>query len=86
MKKILIIALGFFAFACGDANTTNDEADTETTTTDETLGDGEVEIGSGEEISPQLEGLEDSGRLEVDTLSSPAEINQEQGEGQNPPQ
>ncbi|MER2996756.1 hypothetical protein [Pontibacter populi] len=76
MKIILIIGLGFFAFACSDANTTNEEADTETTTTEETLGDGDVEIGSGEEISPQLEGLEDTGRLEVDTISSPIETNQ----------
>lgn len=80
MKKILIIGLGFFAFACSDANTTNEEVTTETTTTDETLGDGEVEIGSGEEISPQLEGLEDTALLEVDTLSSPAEINNQQNE------
>ncbi len=70
MKKLLIIGLGFFAFACSDANTTNEEAQTETTN-EETLGDGDVEIGSGEEISPQLELDEDSARLEVtDTLSA----------------
>ena len=77
MKKILIIGLGFFAFACSDANTTNEEAEVETTTTEETLGDGDVEIGSGEEISPQLEGLEDTGRLEVDTITTPTGANQE---------
>ena len=79
MKKLLIIGVGFFAFACGDANTTNEEANTETEiTNEETLGDGDVEIGSGEEISPQLEGLEDTSRLEVDTISSPIETDQQQ--------
>jgi hypothetical protein len=78
MKKILIIGLGFFAFACNDTNTTNKESDTDATRTEETTGDNDVEIGSGEEISPQLEGLEDSGRLEVDTLSSAAEEQQRQ--------
>lgn len=71
MKKLLIIGIGFFAFACSDAN--NSETNTDATTTDES-----VEIGSGEEISPQLEGLEDTARLEVDTLSNTDQINQEQ--------
>lgn len=70
MKKLLIIGIGFFAFACGDANNTGTNTDA---TTDES-----VEIGSGEEISPQLEGLEDTARLEVDTLSNTDQINQEQ--------
>ncbi|MBB6611630.1 hypothetical protein H7F15_11325 [Pontibacter sp. Tf4] len=84
MKKILIIGLGFLTFACTESNTTADEADAEVTTTDETrttdetVGDGDVEIGSGKEISPQLEGLEDTGRLEVDTLSSATEEQQRQ--------
>ncbi|NEM99109.1 hypothetical protein [Pontibacter burrus] len=78
MKKILIIGLGFFAFACNDTNTTNKESDNEATRTEEAAGENDVEIGSGEEISPQLEGLEDTGRLEVDTLSSAAEEQQRQ--------
>ncbi|WP_162426811.1 hypothetical protein [Pontibacter pudoricolor] len=78
MRKTLIIGLGFFAFACNDTNTTNKESDTEATRTEETAGDNDVEIGSGKEISPQLEGLEDTGRLEVDTLSSATEEHQRQ--------
>ncbi|WP_266203009.1 hypothetical protein [Pontibacter kalidii] len=67
MKKILFIALGAFTFACSDAsdNTTADEATMEENNMEES-----VEIGAGEEISPQLD--LDSGenaRLDVDTLS-----------------
>jgi hypothetical protein len=71
MKKILFIALGAFTFACSDAsdNTTSEEATMEENNMEES-----VEIGSGEEISPQLE--LDSGenrRLDVDTVSSQTE-------------
>jgi len=72
MKKLLIISLGFFAFACGNAdNTTANDAENETTIQDES-----VEIGSGEEVSPQLEYDADSARMEVDTLTSATDANQ----------
>ena len=74
MKKLLIILLGTFAFACG--NTDNETEGTN----DETTIEEDVEIGAGEEISPQLELEEDSAEnFEVDTVSSAGEINQEDG-------
>ncbi len=60
--------VGFAAFACGDGNNKG---------TDNATND--VEKGSGEVISPQLES--DSGsdaRLDVDTVSSAKEIDQQQ--------
>ncbi|RNI24121.1 hypothetical protein [Rufibacter latericius] len=67
MKKLLIISLGTLTFACG--NTENSNLDSNT-------ADESVEIGSGDEISPQLKSESDSSNaLEVDTVSSAAEIN-----------
>ena len=77
MKKLLFILLGTFTFACGNADNNTDARNNEATTTNETLGDGEVEIGSGDEISPQLE-VESDSMLEVDTVSSAKEIHQRQ--------
>ena len=74
MKKLLIILLGTFAFACG-----NGGSEAEGTGSDEAMTDEGVEIGAGEEISPQLEMEDDSAEnFGVDTVSSATEINQEQ--------
>lgn len=69
MKKIFFIALGAIAFACSDA------ADNRTTGSEDAAGntavDENVEIGAGEEISPQLD-LDSASneRLDVDTVSN----------------
>ncbi|SFG47049.1 hypothetical protein [Pontibacter chinhatensis] len=70
MKKIFLIALGAIAFACSDA------ADNRTTGSEDaaagsTAVDENVEIGAGEEISPQLD-LDSASneRLDVDTVSN----------------
>ncbi|WP_161890159.1 hypothetical protein [Pontibacter russatus] len=74
MKKLLIILLGAFTFACGNADNETEGTNNETTTEED------VEIGAGEEISPQLELEGDSAEnFEVDTVSSAGEINQEDG-------
>ena len=74
MKKLLIILLGTFAFACGNADNDTEGTNNETTTEED------VEIGAGEEISPQLELEDDSAaNFEVDTISSAREINEEDG-------
>lgn len=72
MKKLTLLALSLVFFGCESSNksetttTENTSAETETTTS--------VEEGAGSEISPQLEGIEDSAaRLKVDTISSAAE-------------
>ena len=76
MKKLLIVLLGTFAFACGN----NAGSEPEDTNSGETTIEEEVEIGAGEEISPQLELEDDSAaNFEVDTVSSAAEINEEDG-------
>lgn len=72
MKKLLIICLGLFVFSCTPDRGVNEN--------DHATSNENVDIGSGEEINPQLEADNDSARLEVDTVSSPAEINQEQKE------
>jgi len=68
MKKTLLLASGLLFFGCENANRTTEQ---ETTTQTQTHTDESVEIGAGTEISPQLEGVEDSAaRLEVDTVSN----------------
>ncbi|MBC5774732.1 hypothetical protein H8S95_11715 [Pontibacter sp. KCTC 32443] len=69
MKKLLIISLGLFIFGC-NSNTGNDD---EHATSEEN-----IEVGSGEEVSPQLETTRDSASMEVDTVSSSTEIDQQQ--------
>lgn len=63
MKKLLMIVLVSMAMACGD--------NSDRSTDREAAAEEDVEIGSGEEISPQLE-LDSAGdtRFEVDTISS----------------
>ena len=70
MKKLVIILFTSLAMACGDSS--NRSTDREAATEED------VEIGSGEEISPQLEldSAEDT-RFEVDTISSSNEADKE---------
>jgi hypothetical protein len=67
MRKLLILLIGTFALACGN---------TDNTGTDNAGND--VEKGSGETISPQLESDTSDARLDVDTVSSAGEIDQQQ--------
>ena len=76
MKEVLLIALGFCAFACGDSGNTAGEA-TDNTTQESTTTDESLDAGSGEDISPQLEYDSDSARMEVDTLATATEANQQ---------
>ncbi|MBX0332307.1 hypothetical protein K3G39_03570 [Pontibacter sp. HSC-14F20] len=76
MKKTLIIFAGIFFFSCNSDNTTRDTArETDTRNTETT--DESVEIGSGEEISPQLDMQDDTAAFEVDTISTPQQSNQQ---------
>ena len=59
MKKLLLILLGSLAMACGDGSGRQEAA-----------ADEDVEIGSGEAISPQLELDSTDTRFDVDTVSS----------------
>ncbi|NDK55793.1 hypothetical protein [Pontibacter fetidus] len=72
MKKLLIIALGVFAFACGDTGNKENE-----TTNDAPATEEGMDAGAGEDVSPQLEVDDDSARLEVDTISTATEANEQ---------
>lgn len=61
MKKLLIILMGSLALACGNS---------ERSTENEAAAEEDVEVGSGEEISPQLELDSADNRFEVDSISS----------------
>ncbi|PVY39479.1 hypothetical protein [Pontibacter virosus] len=76
MKKTLIIFAGIFFFSCSSDNTTRDTADDADTRNTETM-DESVEIGSGEEISPQLDMQGDTAAFEVDTVTTPTTTNQQ---------
>ena len=68
MNKILLLAFSLLLFSC------DKKTQTHKTRTSETTANESVEMGSGTEISPQLEGVQDSAkRLEVDTISSAEE-------------
>jgi hypothetical protein len=68
MTRILLLALGLLIFGCDNSKGTIKNGN-KTENADES-----VDIGSGTEISPQLEGVKDSStRLEVDTVSSAQE-------------
>ncbi|WP_187261875.1 hypothetical protein [Pontibacter beigongshangensis] len=72
MKQLLFLLLATFAFACGNSDGNRTDTNREATTTDEN-----VEIGSGNEINPQLELESDtSSALEVDTVTSAGAIDQ----------
>ncbi|QHL86365.1 hypothetical protein GU926_02465 [Nibribacter ruber] len=73
MKKVLMVATVLLGFGCGDSNTTTTRQTTQDMATDES-----VEIGAGDEISPQLEGDDDSARLRVDTVTSSQEVQTQQ--------
>ncbi|MBF8965584.1 hypothetical protein I0P70_20200 [Pontibacter sp. FD36] len=73
MKKAFIIFIGIFFFSCTSDNTTHDTA-TDTRGTESM--DESVEIGSGEEINPQLEMQDDTAAFEVDTVTTPRRNNQ----------
>jgi hypothetical protein len=73
MKKAFIIFIGIFFFSCTTDNTTYEtERDARNT---ETM-DESVEIGSGEEVSPQLDMRDDTAAFDVDTVTTPRRINQ----------
>ncbi len=70
MKKLLFLATCLFFFSC-EKNTRNSETHSTETHSTDTKTTESVEKGAGTEISPQLEGLEDSAsRLKVDTIST----------------
>ena len=62
MKKLLTVLCASLVMACGDGN--------DKSTGREAAAEEDVEIGSGEEISPQLELDSADSRFEVDTISS----------------
>ena len=66
MKKLLWIFLASVAVACGGGSDSREAA-----------ADDDVEIGSGEEISPQLELDSTDARFEVDSISSAEEAQKE---------
>ena len=70
MKKLFIILFASLAMACGDSSNRSTDR--------EAAAEEDVEIGSGEEISPQLEldSAEDT-RFDVDTISSSNEADRE---------
>ena len=67
MKKLLWIFAFSLTMACGNGSDGNNEA----------AADEDVDIGAGEEISPQLELDSSDTRFEVDTLSSTQEAEKE---------
>lgn len=69
MKKLLFILVGSLAMACGDASDRSEGR--------ETAAEDDVEIGSGEATSPQLD-LDSADRFEVDTISSSDNVREEQ--------
>ncbi|SIT74947.1 hypothetical protein [Pontibacter indicus] len=76
MKKILIMLAGVFFFSCSSDNTTHDTAGDADNRNTETM-DESVEIGAGEEISPQLDMEGDSAAFDVDTVSTTDTSNQQ---------
>ncbi len=75
MKKAFIIFIGIFFFSCTSDNTTHD-TDRETDTRNTETMDESVEIGSGEEVSPQLDMQDDTAAFEVDTVTTPRPVGQ----------
>lgn len=70
MKKLLWILVGSLAMACGNGS---DRADANR----EAATEEDVKIGSGEEISPQLELDSTDARFEVDSISSAQDAEEE---------
>jgi len=75
MNRILLVTLGLLIFGCDNAskkseNSENNPAGIENTSSDDNSTES-VQESAGSEISPQLEGIEDSAaRLKVDTVNS----------------
>ena len=72
MNRILLVTLGLLFFGCDKAskkseNSENNPAGIENTSSEDNSTNS-VQEGAGTEISPQLEGIDDSAsRLKVDT-------------------
>lgn len=73
MKKLLCILIGSLAIACGNGSEKSSDR--------EAAAEEDVEIGSGSEISPQLELDSSDARFEVDTISSTQEAQKEARQG-----
>ena len=69
MKKLFWIILVVVAMACGDSSTRSEDREAGT--------EEETDIGSGEEISPQLELDSTDERFEVDSISSSQDAEKE---------
>ncbi len=69
MNKALIIFFMAIVLACGEGSDRAQEG--------EAAVEEEVDVGAGEDISPQLELDSGDSRFEVDTVSSPQEVKDE---------
>ena len=72
MDRILLMTLGLLVFGCDNASKKSENPDTNSAgienTSSEDNSTESVQEGAGSEISPQLEGINDSAtRLKVDT-------------------
>lgn len=74
MKKIMLISCLALGMACSG---NSERAESDNT---EVEAEENVDVGAGEDISPQLELDSSEQRFEVDTVSSPAEIKEEAGD------
>ena len=70
MKKLLWIFFASLAMACGDGSGSSRDGN-------EAAAEEDVDVGSVEEISPQLELDSTETRFDVDSLSSTDEAKQE---------
>ena len=75
MNRILLVTLGLLIFGCDNASKTSENSDNNSAgvgnTSSEDNSTESVQEGAGTEISPQLEGINDSAaRLKVDTVNS----------------
>jgi hypothetical protein len=77
MKKLLFIILACVALACGEGTRDNNDSNSKRSDEREAATEDDVDIGSGEAISPQLELDSADDRFEVDTVSSSAEAERE---------
>jgi hypothetical protein len=79
MNKVLLLAVGLSFYGCDNAarnseNPENTGAGGENINSENNAAES-VQEGAGSEISPQLEGIEDSAaRLKVDTINSVQEV------------
>lgn len=78
MKKLILIGLSVVALSCGQSDR---ETGSENRRSSEAAPQEDVDIGSGEVISPQLELDSSDSRFEVDTISSSEEARRKAKEG-----